>query len=128
MAEVNAACHAAMMFHSLTRIMSYDDWPDNTIENRLEMIRKTIQPTTTGELRKLCERYFPVVTDPWAERFTAFLNEHSQDKFYLAEAPGGAWIAYCHDAGRGIWFIPGTGVGILQPKGLQALAGIVDKL
>ena len=109
--------------------MSYDDdWPDNTLETRRAMVRKTIRPATVEELKQLSAKLFPVVTDPWAERFNAFLNEHAHDKFYLADAPGDAHIAYCRDAGRGIWFIPGTGVGIIQPKGLKALAEIVDDL
>ena len=107
--------------------MSYDDWPDNTMEDRREMVRKTIRPAAVEELKQLCEKLFPVVSDPWAERFSTFLTEHAHDKFYIAEAPG-ASIVYCRDAGRGIWFIPGTGVGIIQPKGLKALAEIVDRL
>ena len=107
--------------------MSYDDWPDNTMEDRRAMVRKTIRPATASELKQLGEKLFPVVSDPWAERFNAFLTEHAQDRFYLADVPG-ARIVYCRDAGRGIWFMPGTGMGIIQTKGLQALAEIVDKL
>jgi hypothetical protein len=107
--------------------MSYDDdWPDNTLETRREMVCKTIRPTTVEELKQLGAELFPVVSDPWAERFNAFLAERAHDKYYLAEAPG-AHIAYCREAGRGIWF-SGNGVGIIQPKGLQALAEIVDAL
>ena len=109
--------------------MSYDDdWPGNTLDERRAMVRKTIRPATVEELKQLGVKLFPVVTDPWAERFNAFLKDHAQDKFYLAEVPGGAQIVYCRDAGKGVWFIPGTGVGIIQPKGLQALAEIVDQL
>ena len=90
------------------------------------MVRKTIRPVTVEELKQLSAKLFPVVSDPWAERFNTFLSAHAQDKFYLAEAPG-AHIVYCREAGRGIWF-SGNGVGIIQPKGLQALAEIVAKL
>jgi len=107
--------------------MSYDDDWSDPLEERREMIRKTIHPTTVGELRDLCAELFPIATDPWAEKFCGFLTDHAHDTFYRAEAPG-AHIAYCREAGRGIWFIPGTGVGIIQPKGLQALAEIVDNL
>jgi len=107
--------------------MSYDDWPDNTMEDRRAMVRKTIRPASVSELKQLGEKLFPVVTDPWAERFNAFLTDHANGKFYVAEIPG-ARITYCRDAGQGIWFIPGTGMGIIQPKGLQALAEIVDAL
>jgi hypothetical protein len=105
-----------------------DDWPDHTLENRRSMIRETIRPATVAELREFWVELFPIVNDPWAERFAAFLNEHAKDRFYLAKSPEGAHIAYCRDARRGIWFLPGTGVGIIQSKGLQLLAEIVDSL
>jgi len=108
--------------------MSYDDWPDNTLENRRAVVRKTIRPATVGELTQLCAELFPVVTDPWAERFSTFLREHSKDRFYHAQATEGYHVIYCRDAGRGIWYLPGSGVGIIQQKGLSALAEIVDSL
>jgi hypothetical protein len=109
--------------------MSYDDdWPDNTIENRRAMVRKTIRPATLEELKQLGEKRFPIATDPWCERFHAFLAAHPGGKFYLAETPEGAEIAYCRDANQGIWFLPGKGMGIIQPKGLQILADTVDSL
>ncbi len=108
--------------------MNYDDWPDDTIENRRKVVRETIRPATLEELKQLGEKRFPVATDPWCERFNAFLAEHANGKFYLAKTPEGAEIVYCREAGQGVWFLPGKGMGIIQPKGLQVLAGIVDAL
>jgi hypothetical protein len=109
--------------------MSYDeDWPDNTMENRRVVVRKTIRPATLDELKQLGAKRFPIVTDPWCERFNTFLTEHRAGKFYLAESPEGAEIAYCRDANQGVWFLPGKGMGVIQPKGLQMLAEIVDAL
>ena len=108
--------------------MSYDDWPDNTMENRRVMIRKTIRPATWDELVALGEKRFPVATDPWCIRFNEFLKNHKTAKFYRAEAPGGAEVIYCRDTEKGIWFLPGSGMGIIQPRGLEALKDIVDSL
>ena len=108
--------------------MSYDDWPDNTMDNRRAWVRKTIRPATVEELRQLGVERFPVVTDPWCERYNAFLSGHPAARFYRAEIPEGAEIVYCRDTGQGIWFLPGSGMGIIQPKGLQVLAEIVDGL
>jgi hypothetical protein len=108
--------------------MSYDDWPDNTAEDRREMIRRTIRPAPLSELRELGEKYFPVVTDPWFDRYQMFLKENESAKFYRAEAPGGAEVIYCRESGQGCWFLPGSGMGIIQPKGLQVIAEIVDHL
>lgn len=109
--------------------MNYDDdWPESAMENRRAMVRKTIRPATLDELKELGAKNFPVVTDPWCERFNAFLAQHPAGKFHLAEAPGGAVIAYCRDTNQGVWFLTGKGMGIIQPKGLQMLAEIVDAL
>jgi hypothetical protein len=108
--------------------MSYDDWPDDTMENRRAVVRETIRPATLEELKQLGEKRFPIATDPWCERFNAFLSGHANGKFHLAKTPEGAEIVYCRDAGQGVWFLPGKGMGIIQPKGLQVLAEIVDAL
>lgn len=107
--------------------MSYDDdWPDQTLENRKYKIKKTIRPATLAELKQLGEKLFPVVTDPWCVRYNDFLTEHPQAKFYLADTPEEAIIVYCREPSKGVWFIPGKGMGKLQSQGLQAMAEIVD--
>ncbi|MEO7099533.1 MAG: hypothetical protein ABI162_09250 [Luteolibacter sp.] len=109
--------------------MSYDDdWPDQTWENRRVMIRKSIRPVTVAELRKLGEQRFPVVTDPWCVRYNEFLNSHPEAKFYRAEIPEKAEIVYCADTGKGVWFLPDKGMGIIQSKGRDVLAEIVNAL
>lgn len=110
--------------------MSYDtdDWPDNTMENRRYAIRKTIRPATLEELKKIGELRFPYVTDPWCIRYNQFLDENAQARFYRASIPEGAEIIYCREAGKGVWFLGDTGMGIIQPRGLATLAEIVDAL
>jgi hypothetical protein len=109
--------------------MSYDDdWPDNTMENRRVVVRKTIRPATLDELKQLGEKRFAVATDPWCEKYNEFLKQNPSAKFYRAETPEGAEIVYCRDVEKGVWFLPGKGMGIIQPRGLQMLAEIVDAL
>jgi len=108
--------------------MSYDDWPDNTMDNRRAAVRKTIRRATLEELKDLGVKRFPLATDPWCEKYNEFLKQHCDAKFYRAESPEGAEIVYCRDSGQGVWFLPGSGMGIIQPKGLQMLAEIVDAL
>ncbi|MCU0776832.1 MAG: hypothetical protein MUF86_04110 [Akkermansiaceae bacterium] len=108
--------------------MSYDDWPDNTMENRRAAVRETIRRATLEELKDLGLKRFPVVTDPWCEKFNEFLKQNASASFYRAESPEGAEIVYCRDSGEGVWFLPGSGMGIIQPKGLAMLAEIVDAL
>ncbi|MES2439338.1 MAG: hypothetical protein V4584_09735 [Verrucomicrobiota bacterium] len=109
--------------------MSYDDdWPDMTWENRRAKIKKTIRPATIDELKKLGEMRFPVVTDPWCIRYHEFLNTHPDARFYQAEIPEKAEVVYCREGEKGIWFIPGKGMGIIQSRGLDMLREIVDAL
>lgn len=109
--------------------MSYDeDWPDDTTETRREAIRKTIKPSTLAELKEVGAKRFPIVTDPWCERYFQFLKNHPDDKFYQATSPEGAEILYCRDAEQGIWFLKDNGMGILQPGGLKILREVVDSL
>ncbi len=107
---------------------THDDWPDSAAENRRQMVRKTIRPVTAAELHALGQSRFPVATDPWCERYHEFLHQHPSAKYYLAEIPDGAEIIYCQDTQQGIWFLPGMGMGVIQPKGLQMIAEIVDSL
>ena len=109
--------------------MSYDDdWPEDTMETRRAAVRKPIRTATYEELKTLSEKRFPVVSDPWCMRFNEFLDNHKASKFYRADIPGGAEIIYNREAEKGVWFLPGNGMGIIQPKGLKALAEIVDAL
>jgi hypothetical protein len=107
--------------------MNYDnEWLEQLLENRSKAIRDSIRPATIEEVRELGQERFPSATDPWAEGFKAFLDEHPRDRYYLARTSEGAEVVYCRDAGKGIWFLPGRGMGLLQPKGLQRMAAIVD--
>lgn len=109
--------------------MNYDDDTMNhSMDLRRESIRKTIKPITLAELKQLGEKQFPIVTDPWCVKYFDFLAKHPDDKFYQATSAEGARVIYSRDAGQGVWFLPGGGMGILQPKGLQALKEIVATL
>ena len=109
--------------------MSYDDdWPDPTWDNRREMVRKTIRPVTYGALKKLGEHLFPIVSDPWCIRYNEFLDAHPDSRYFHARISGDTEIVYCRDQNRGIWFMPGKGLGKIQSKGLGILTELTAKL
>lgn len=109
--------------------MSYDDsWPENTLEDRREAVRKSIHPVTLDELRKFGETAFPLVTDPWCEKFNALLKGNAHCRFYRAKSLEGADIIYCKDAHTAMWFLKGSGMGFVQPRGLEIIGRIVDSL
>lgn len=105
-----------------------DDWPDHTLENRRRMVCKTIRRATLEELKTFGMENFPVITDPWCERYNRLLTDHAKAHFYRASTPEGAEIVYCRETGSGMWFLPDSGMGIIQERGLKVLAEIVDSL
>jgi hypothetical protein len=108
--------------------MDNDDWPDSEMELRRAAVKKTIRPITREELKQLGTARFPIATDPWAIRYFEFLEAHPHDHYFHAELPDNAEIVYDREAERGMWFIAGNGMGVIQAKGLLALRGIVDGL
>lgn len=104
--------------------MNYEE----ILEERAAAVKESIQPLGNDEAKAIGERLFPYSDDPWREQFFAFLAEHPTATFHHATIPGGVEILYCPSGNRGIWFVPGQGVGVLQEKGLQALSRIVNGL
>lgn len=109
--------------------MSYDDeWPEDSLELRKQVIRETIRPASLEDVKELGEQCFPSVNDPWFESYNEFLEHHKNARFYRAETPDNREIAYCRDTDQGVWFLPGIGIGILQPNNLKMIRDIVDVL
>lgn len=101
--------------------------PSALNESRRQAIAATIQPATLEELRAMGERLFPFLDHPWRRQYFEFLDEHPNSKYFRASTDDGVGILYCQEHNRGIWFIPGSGIGILQETGLNALSDIVKQ-
>jgi hypothetical protein len=92
---------------------------------RRKAFAESIRTISLEELKTLGERLFPLIDNPWRERFFAFITENAGSTFHHATAHDGVQIIYCHDKEKGMWFLPGTGMGPMQPKGLATLKQIV---
>lgn len=103
-----------------------DDWGDHAMDDRRRKIRETIRRATVEELKRLGEQHFAVANDPWLERYLALLTKNPRAGFYRASTPEGAEVVYCRDTEEGVWFLADSGMGFIQPKGLQVLREIVD--
>ena len=109
--------------------MSSEDFNmDALTEERRQAIVASIHPISTEELSALGEGLFPYVDHPWREKFFTFLKENAGAPFHHATTHDRVHILYCHSKDRGIWFVPGSGIGLLQPKALAILREIVEKL
>jgi hypothetical protein len=98
---------------------------DEITEARRKAIAESIQPISVEELKTLGEGLFPNLENPWREKFFTFVTENAGATFHHATTHDRVHILYCQDKDRGLWFVPGSGMGPLQPKGLAILKAIV---
>jgi hypothetical protein len=99
---------------------------DEITKERRKAIEETIQTISIEELKALGEGLFPYADHPWREKFFAFITENAGATFHHATTHDRIHIIYCHDKDRGMWFLPGSGMGPLQAKGLKILKEIVE--
>ena len=99
---------------------------DDLTEARRKSVAETIKTIGVEELKALCEGLFPFIDHPWREKVFTFISENSGATFHHAVTHDRVHFIYCHDKDRGMWFIPGSGMGPMQPKGLKVLKEIVE--
>jgi len=100
---------------------------ENLDKERRKAIAKSIRTINVEELKALGEQLFLTADDPWREAFFKFIADNPGGAFYHAITSDGVNILYCRDKDKGMWFLPGSGMGPLQTTGLrlmkEAIAG-----
>lgn len=99
---------------------------ESIIKERRLAVEETIKPIDAKELKELQESLFTDPLHPWLESFRRFAEENSGNLFYHASTKDHVQVIYCRKKEKGIWFLPGVGIGILQPKALEILRDVVD--
>jgi len=99
---------------------------ETVTEARRAAIAASIHSISAGEMKTLGETLFPYYDDPWREAFFEFLAQNPHGSFHHASAGECVEILYCHDQKKGIWFVPKSGVGPLQARGLAIMNDIVS--
>ena len=99
---------------------------DDLTDARRKAIAESIHPISVEELKALGEGLFPTHDHPWREKFFGFISENAGATFHHATTHDRVHIIYCRDKDRGMWFLPGLGMGPIQPKGLAILKQIVE--
>src|SRR6266480_1746985 len=92
----------------------------------MEEITESIRTISVEELKTLGEQLFPLMDNPWREKFFGFITENAGATFHHATTHDRVQIIYCHTKNKGMWFVPGTGMGPMQPNGLGILKQIVE--
>ena len=99
---------------------------ESITKERRKSIAKSIRTISVENLKKLGDEVFHDLDDPGRETFFRFVAEHSNATIHHAIASDGVNMLYCRDEDKGIWFVPGTGKGILSPTGRQMMRESIE--
>ncbi|HEU0273573.1 MAG TPA: hypothetical protein VFQ83_03500 [Candidatus Udaeobacter sp.] len=98
---------------------------ENLDKERRKAIAKSIRTINVEELKKIGEEIFRYADDPWREAFFRFIAENSGATFHYAVMSDGVNIIYSRDHDKGMWFLPGSGMGPLQATGRKTMKEII---
>jgi len=101
---------------------------DEITEARRTAIAKSIHPIGVEELKALGEGLFPYVDHQWRDKFFSFISENAGATFHHATTHDRFHVIYCQDKEKGMWFLPGSGMGPMQAKGLGIMKEIVQAM
>ena len=95
-------------------------------KQRRKAIAKSIRTVDTEELKKIGEEIFRYAEDPWREAFFRFIAENPGATFHHAVTSDNVNIVYCRDKDKGMWFLPGSGMGPLQARGKKVMKEMIE--
>lgn len=99
---------------------------DSLNKERRKALGKTLRTVTPEELKKMGNEIFRYADDPWREKFFGFIAENPGAMFHHAVTSDGYNIIYSRDKDKGMWFLPGSGMGPLQERGRKAMKEIIE--
>jgi hypothetical protein len=94
---------------------------ENRDKERRKAIAKSIRVISVEELKKLGEEIFDEPDRPWRQTFLQLIAEHPGATFYQASAGEGVIFLYARDEDKGLWYLPGSGIGPLSVAGRQIM-------
>ena len=90
-------------------------------DERRKAIAKSIRIMSVEELKKLGEEMFDDPDRPWRQTFLQFIGEHPGATFHHASAGEGVIFVYSRDEDKGLWYLPGSGLGPLPEEARQLM-------
>jgi hypothetical protein len=96
--------------------MPFDKFEDAEAidDERRKAIAKSIRIISVEELKKLGEEIFDSPDRPWRQTFLSLIAENPGATFYHASAGEGVIFVYTRDQDKGLWYLPGSGLGPLS--------------
>ena len=98
---------------------------ENLDNERRKAVANSIRTMSVDELKALGNEIFRYADDPWREKFFAFIAENPGATFHHGVTSDGVNIVYCRDQDKGMWFLPGSGMGPLQATGRKMMSEII---
>jgi hypothetical protein len=95
-------------------------------KERRKAIAKSIRTVEAEELKKIGEEIFRYADDPWRHAFFLFIAENPGATFHHAVTSDNVNIVYCRDKDKGMWFLPGSGMGPLQARGKKVMKEMIE--
>jgi hypothetical protein len=93
---------------------------------RRKAIAKSIRIISVEELKKLGEEIFDDPGRPWRDTFLQLIAENPGATFYHASAGEGVIFLYARDQDKGLWYLPGSGIGPLSVAGRQIMKEAIE--
>jgi hypothetical protein len=90
-------------------------------KERRKAIAKSMRIISVEELKKLGEEMFDDPDRPWRQQFLQFIADHPGATFHHASAGKGVIFLYSRDSDKGLWCLPGSGIGPLSVAGRQLM-------
>jgi len=103
--------------------MPFDKFEDAEAidKERRKAIEKSIRIISVEELKKLGEEMFDDSDRPWRQTFLEFIGQYSGATFHHASAGRGVVFLYSRDGDKGLWYLPGSGLGPLSEAGRRLM-------
>lgn len=108
--------------------MPFDKFRDTEeiTDARRKTVIKSIRTIEIAELKKLGEEIFDSPDHPWREKFFQLI-ENPGATFYHADAGEGVIFLYDSGAEKGLWCLPGSGMGPLSARGRQIMNEAINR-
>ena len=94
---------------------------DKIDDGRRKHVIKSIRIINVEELKKLADEIFHFTDDPWRQTLLQLIAENPGATFYHADAGEGVIFLYVPDKDKGLWWLPGSGMGSLSQRARQMM-------
>jgi hypothetical protein len=96
-------------------------------KERRKAIAQTLRTVSSEELKNIGNEIFKFADDPWRQAFFDFIAQNPGVTFHHAVTSDNVNIVFCRDKDKGMWFLPGSGMGPLQDRGKRIMKEMIQK-